>query len=55
MPKKKPVRPSSDPALAELQQRAAKILKATEDSVRRLRLIQAEIEQRLRSRNPNSR
>jgi hypothetical protein len=45
--KKKTDKAPQDADLAALRKRADKIIKSTEDSVRRLKILQAEIEERL--------
>ena len=49
MPKKNEGQPQPDAEIEALRQRADKITKSTEASVRRLKLLQAEIEERLKS------
>jgi len=45
--KRKTDKAPQDADLAALRKRADKIIKSTEDSVRRLKILQAEIEERL--------
>ena len=52
MAKKKTDKEPQDADLAALRKRADKIIKSTKDSVRRLKILQAEIEERLENQRP---
>jgi hypothetical protein len=46
--------PLQDVDLAVLRKRADKIIKSSEDSVRRLKILQAEIEERMENQRPDA-